>query len=397
MVVFREGTVAILLSVLMVTSMVGPVYAHPEPNAVEVNGPSVDPVSVTDTSPSFVTSSVSTSVSKNTSLDPVGQYSEREPNWLRSDGYTTADDPPVNATKTASDHREEAAELLAELAAEQSDSEAHSTENRTEQNDSETGSLAETGEDHSDKASNGQSDDAGDSQSNEAGDAPSDVTDGSSEDTADRGSSGRSNSAGNESERGGGPDSIFTGWAWGVALGERAPGFIASVGNASGDSSNGPPPNAVRTGGPDHGGATSSSGEDTSGPNADDLLTELNETNAWTVDDALADAREAHERGQELEDRSPVAAITQYHEAWLHAQRALDVMDEDVEPVVWIETREDIPHSEPIDYEVQGIVFDVRPHERTETLAMENLTEQLTYMPLTKRIRLLRYRLGQFW
>lgn len=95
------------------------------------------------------------------------------------------------------------------------------------------------------------------------------------------------------------------------------------------------------------------------------------------VDDELADAKQAFQKAERLERRSPAAAIEQYRDAWIHAQRALDLLDEATEPNVTIETRQDMPHDEPIEYNVSGTVFDVRPYELNASVTVRNETRQI--------------------
>lgn len=90
----------------------------------------------------------------------------------------------------------------------------------------------------------------------------------------------------------------------------------------------------------------------------------------------LRKAGAALDRGDRLRGQA-VAAITQYRNAWAHAQRALDLMDEAVEPQVSIETREDLPHNESTSISINATVFDVRGYELTATVTVNGTSEQL--------------------
>lgn len=457
MVDWLDSVIAVLLSIVILVSMVAPAYAHTGPRAVGDVGESdiegtVDTQTSDDTSPPFIRGSVSTD--DNTSVEPVGNHSERMPDWLRSGGYTTVNGTPVNSSLTAAEHRKEAIELLAELSSRKSESPEPSGENSTETNETRTDSANESESGSSGSAQNEKSDNpasdgsdtnTGGSEKGSAEEAKSGNDSTSSESSSgtsgtDSSSSGTDpgspGNSGNESTSGNGQGSASFKWALG-GVSEDAFEFIyANKTDADGATES---PSFRRNGGTDSSGSSTAGG-----PNIGSLSKELNKTTQWTVDDyrtdnasifetdrrvaarsqgrysevgehlaaadrlhsaaaisdaerahelltkrdfeydkeaveaALADARRAHERGQTLEDRgSPVAAINQYHEAWLHAQRALDIMDEAVEPVVWVETRDDMPRSEQSEYRVRGIVFDVRPNQRTLNLTINGQKHQI--------------------
>jgi hypothetical protein len=71
----------------------------------------------------------------------------------------------------------------------------------------------------------------------------------------------------------------------------------------------------------------------------------------------------------------PVARIQQYRRAWLHAQKALDIMDAAVTPRVTITTRRDPEHDGTITYQLNGTVRDVRTFEiRSVTIRLSDET-----------------------
>jgi len=453
----QDSVIAVLLSKVILVSTVAPAYAHSGLRAVDdvdesaIDG-AADSQTSDDASPSFIRSSVATD--ENTSVEPVGNHSERMPDWLRTGGYTIANGTPVNSSSTAAEHREEAIELLAELASKGTESPESSGENGTVTNETGTDS-ANGGEGGSSRSTQNKKsgNSAGDGSDTSAGGSEkggAEETETGTDSTSSGNSSGSSGTdsgtsgtdsgssgtdsgppgnSGNGSTSGNGQGSASFKWAWGGMSG-GAFEFIYSNKTGADGATESP---SIRR----NGGAESSGGSAAGGPNAGSLSEELNKTTQWTVDDyrtdnasifetdrmvsarsqgrysevaehlaaadrlhsaaaisdaerahellserdfeydgeaveaALADARRAHERGQTLEDRGfPVAAINQYHEAWLHAQRALDIMDEAVEPVVWVETRDDMPRSEQSEYRVRGIVFDVRPNQRTLNLTI---------------------------
>jgi hypothetical protein len=107
----------------------------------------------------------------------------------------------------------------------------------------------------------------------------------------------------------------------------------------------------------------------------------LDERNVTYDEDAVAAnltaAKDAFEQAEQVRERSQPGALEHYRQAWTHAQRALDVLDEATEPNVTIETREDLPHNESIEYTVAGTVFDVRPYELTAELTLNDSTRDL--------------------
>lgn len=446
----QDSVIAVLLSIVILVSMVAPAYAHSGPKAVDdvdesaIDG-AADSQTSDDASPSFIRNSVATD--ENTSVEPVGNHSERMPDWLRTGGYTIANGTPVNSSSTAAEHRKEAIELLAELASKETESPEASGENGTVTNETgadsanggEGGSSRSTqNEESGNPASDGSDTSTGGSEKGGAEEAKTGNDSASSKNSSgtsgtDPGSPGNSGSG---STSGNGQGSASFKWAWGGVSGGTFEFIYANKTDADGATES---PSIRRNGG------TESSGSSTAGvPNVVSLSKELNKTTQWAVDDyrtnnasifetdrmvaarsqgrysevaehlaaadrlhsaaaisdaerahellserqfeydkeaveaALADARRAHERGQMLENRgSQVAAINQYHEAWLHAQRALDIMDEAVEPVVWVETRDDMPQSEQSEYRVRGIVFDVRPNQRTLNLTIDGQKRQI--------------------
>jgi hypothetical protein len=109
---------------------------------------------------------------------------------------------------------------------------------------------------------------------------------------------------------------------------------------------------------------------------ADEILAKTALEDARTTNDRLADtggvsyneeqvshhldqARQALENG----GSKPVARIQRYRRAWLHAQKALDIMDAAVTPSVSITTRQDPTHEGTVAYDLNGTVEDVRTFE----------------------------------
>ncbi|KAB1190456.1 hypothetical protein GJR96_15875 [Haloferax sp. MBLA0076] len=85
----------------------------------------------------------------------------------------------------------------------------------------------------------------------------------------------------------------------------------------------------------------------------------------------IAAAEAALERGDRHRSKNAMGTIPKYRQAWDRAQRALDIMDWAVTPVVTIDTREDFRHDGAITYHLNGTVFDVRTYE-TPTLTVES-------------------------
>lgn len=93
------------------------------------------------------------------------------------------------------------------------------------------------------------------------------------------------------------------------------------------------------------------------------------------VNESIADAKAAYQKGQRLQDTSPVGAIAHYERAWRNAQSAIDTVDSAVDPQVEIRSRSDPIHDgkEPYLFEVR--VFDVRPYQLSNVTVLENGTE----------------------
>lgn len=98
--------------------------------------------------------------------------------------------------------------------------------------------------------------------------------------------------------------------------------------------------------------------------------------NTTAVERQLALARTARDRGDRLRGGS-VGAVQQYREAWGHAQRALDLMDEATEPTVTLGPRGDLPTNSTTTRRLNGTVFDVRGYELNATLSVNGRTRQV--------------------
>lgn len=94
------------------------------------------------------------------------------------------------------------------------------------------------------------------------------------------------------------------------------------------------------------------------------------------VNSNISAAKRAYQQAERTKN-SP-SRVEHYRQAWTHAQRAIDIMDETVKPRVSISTREDLPHHGPINHPINGTVFDVRPHELTVTFAVNDTTQDLS-------------------
>ncbi|WP_158057963.1 hypothetical protein [Halorussus halophilus] len=80
----------------------------------------------------------------------------------------------------------------------------------------------------------------------------------------------------------------------------------------------------------------------------------------------IQNASAALDRAEKLRaNGNPAGAIAQYREAWIHAQRALDIMDRAVDPRVTITSRSDPRYNGSIERTIRGRVFDVRTHDLT--------------------------------
>ncbi|MFC7046960.1 hypothetical protein ACFQH6_17525 [Halobacteriaceae archaeon GCM10025711] len=89
-------------------------------------------------------------------------------------------------------------------------------------------------------------------------------------------------------------------------------------------------------------------------------------------------AKDARDRGARLGMSHPLGAMEQYRMAWVHAQRALDLMDTATTPNVTITTRKDLPHDANYTYTLEGTVFDVRPYEiETVTVTHEGVNRSV--------------------
>ncbi|WP_433624840.1 hypothetical protein [Halomicrococcus sp. NG-SE-24] len=97
-----------------------------------------------------------------------------------------------------------------------------------------------------------------------------------------------------------------------------------------------------------------------------DRLVENNVSfNETAARDHIRKANAAIEQAEHVRDASPnpVAATTHYRRAWSHAQRALDIADAGTDPRVVLASRRDPKHDGPINYTVQGRLFDVRAYQ----------------------------------
>ncbi|MFC7047160.1 hypothetical protein ACFQH6_18735 [Halobacteriaceae archaeon GCM10025711] len=97
------------------------------------------------------------------------------------------------------------------------------------------------------------------------------------------------------------------------------------------------------------------------------------------VSEEIALAKDARDRGARLGMSHPLGAMEQYRMAWVHAQRALDLMDWAATPTVTITTREDMPHEGNVTYTLEGTVFDVRPYEvETVTVTHDGINRSVS-------------------
>lgn len=106
--------------------------------------------------------------------------------------------------------------------------------------------------------------------------------------------------------------------------------------------------------------------------------------NTVDVSSNISAAKRALEQAKHVRKRSQLGAVEQYRQAWTHAQRALDIMDEAVKPQVAINTTEDMPYNGTVNKTIAGTIFDIRPHELNATIS-KNSSKRLLDLSTSTR------------